>query len=157
MPKNATHRSLALSLAGGLTVVLGLGVAGSGVAQRHHRDPPPPPISMEATAIEWTTFVAAYRDAAASRTVVPSAVTVVSVPDPEWTCQVDAPVRARLNETTWSEVRQIECTRAGTVVATSGFCQVVGGTWGARAAVLTLGAAGAPDRLQITLDCEVRN
>lgn len=107
--------------------------------------------------IEWTTFVAAYRDASSSRTVVPATEAPVVVPDPEWTCRVNAPVRARLNETTWSEVRQLECSRAGTVVSTSGFCQVVGGTWGARAAVLSLGTTGGADRLAITLDCEVRN
>lgn len=112
---------------------------------------------MEATIVEWTAFVAAYRDAGASRTTVPSEASPLAVPDAEWTCEVGAPVRARLNDTTWSEVRQVECARAGTVVATSGFCQVVGSTWGARAAVLTLGAASGPDRLQITLDCEVRN
>ena len=105
----------------------------------------------------WSTFVAAYRDVPAARAEVAAGASPVAVPDTDWTCQVDAPVRARLDDTTWSEVRRLECTRAGTVVATSGFCQVVGGTWGARAAVLTLGTATSPDRLQVTLDCEVRN
>lgn len=131
--------------------------ASGALAQRRRREPDPPPIPMDATVLEWTTFVAAYRDASSSRTVVPAETTTLTVPDPEWTCVVDAPVRARLNDTTWSEVRQIECSRAGTVVSTSGFCQVVGSTWGARAAVLSLGATGAAERLQITLDCEVRN
>ena len=43
------------------------------------------------------------------------------------------------------------------MVSTSGFCQISGPSWGARAAVLSLGTRAAQSRVQVTLDCSVIN
>lgn len=148
-----THvlRSLSLVL---LVALLVAALAPWAEAQRRRRAPPI--IPMEGTEIEWTVFVAAYGTEAARRTTIEPAAGNVELPGAEWSCAYTVPNRARLNETNWSEVRTLECRRADAVVSTTGFCQIAGDSWGARAAVLSLGTAAATTRLQITLDCAIR-
>jgi hypothetical protein len=126
-------------------------------AQRRRRDPPPPPpIDMATAVVTWTLFVSAYGETPAHRSAIegPSA-GPIPVPMAEWSCEYGAASRARLNDTTWSEVRTIECTHGTDVVSTSGFCQVIGPSWGARAGTLSIGSTTAASRLNITVDCEV--
>lgn len=143
----------------GLLVVLGAGVA---AAQGGHRrtppTPPPRPIPMAGTVIDWSVFVSAYGEASSSRTPIPDAATPVTLPaEAGWTCSVGAPTRAAVDSDHWSEVRNLECERGDARVSTTGFCQIAGPSWGARAGVLSLGSAGAAERLQLTVDCVVRN
>lgn len=135
-----------------------LGLVSLGDAQRRRRTPPPPPpILMDAAVVSWSLFVSAYGETPAHRSAIETATSgPIPVPLEGWSCVYGAANRARLNDTTWSELRSIECTRGDAVVTTSGFCQVVGGSWGARAGVLSLGSTSGVSRLNITLDCEVR-
>jgi hypothetical protein len=153
------HRPSRLPSWGFLTlVVLVLSLFGSiGVAQRRRRTPPPPPpITMDAAVVSWSLFVSAYGETPSSRRTISSVEPgPIPVPLAGWACTYGAANRARLNDTTWSEVRSIECTHGDAVVTTSGFCQVVGASWGARAGVLSLGSTTGTSRLDITLDCEV--
>lgn len=112
---------------------------------------------MDAAVVTWSLFVSAYGDAPAQRTAITSAEAgPIAVPIEGWSCTYGPTSRARLNASTWSEVRTIECTHGDSVVSTSGFCQVIDASWGARAGVLAIGQVTAPARLHITLDCEVR-
>lgn len=126
-------------------------------AQRRRREPePPPPISMDEASVTWSLFVSAYEGTPSSRRSIESRDPgPIPVPLAGWSCTYGAANRARLDSTTWSEVRNIECTHGDAVVSTSGFCQVIGPSWGARAGVLSVGSATGTTRLNITLDCEV--
>jgi hypothetical protein len=42
-------------------------------------------------------------------------------------------------------------------LSTTGFCQIASASWGARAALLSLGSTGQSERIQVTVDCTVRN
>ncbi len=139
-----------------LSLLVVLGIASVASAQRRH-PPPPPPITMESAVIEWTVFVASFRDTPSHRSVVPAEITEITLaPDAGWACSVGAATRARIDDANWSEVRPLTCTRGDAVVSTNGFCQIVGSSWGARAGILSLGTPTSPDRAQITLDCTVR-
>jgi hypothetical protein len=161
MPSQHLQRASQSSAAWVLGTVLALALAlllpSAGVAQRRRTPPPPPPIAMDAAVVSWSLFVSAYGDASAQRTAITSTEAgPIAVPLEGWNCTYGSANRARLNTTTWSEVRTIECTHGDSVVSTSGFCQVIGASWGARAGVLAIGQVTAPSRLNITLDCEVR-
>jgi hypothetical protein len=111
---------------------------------------------MESATITWSLFVSAYGDSPASRFAIDTPTPgPIPVPLGGWTCTYGAASRARLNDTMWTELRTIDCIHGTDVVSTSGFCQVAGANWGARAATLSLGATSAPSRLNLTLDCEV--
>jgi hypothetical protein len=129
----------------------------SASAQRRRTPPPaPPPIAMEGAVIEWHVFVASFRETAARRTVIPETLTEIALaPDAGWACSVGVPTRARIDESNWSEVRSLTCTRGDAIVSTNGFCQIAGAGWGARAGILSLGTAQSADRAQVTLDCAV--
>lgn len=158
MPRHRTNdasRSAAVVL--GALVVLALLSPSPSDAQRRRHPPTPPPIAMDAAVVSWSLFVSAYGDAPAQRTAITSAEAgPIAVPIEGWACTYGPANRARLNGSTWSEVRTIECTHGDSVVSTSGFCQVIDASWGARAGVLAIGQLTAPSRLNITLDCEVR-
>lgn len=142
----------------GLSALLAIlmGIVSSSVAQRRRTPPPPPPILMDSAVVTWSLFVSSYGETPAVRRSLDSATPgPIPVPLDGWSCIYGATSRARLNDTTWSEVRNIECIRGDAVVSTSGFCQVVGGSWGARAGVLSIGSTSGSSRLSITLDCEV--
>jgi hypothetical protein len=145
-----------LPLAALVLVALAL-LAGIASAQRRRREPPPPPpIEMDSATVTWSLFVSAYGESPSSRTAIDApAAGPIPVPVTGWSCVYGAANRARLNDTTWSEVRTIECTHGTDVVSTSGFCQVIGPNWGARAGTLSLGSTTSASRLNITLDCEV--
>jgi hypothetical protein len=134
-----------------------LALAGAASAQRRHRDPPPPPPVPYDAVVQWTVFVSAYGDQAARRTVASAEPGSIPIPMEGWQCTYSAPTRARVNDTNWSEVRTLECTRGDALISTTGFCQIAGPSWGARAGVLSLGALGNPSRVQVTLDCSVVN
>lgn len=152
--------SLALALGAGLGAALVvLLVAPSAPAQRRERrrEAAPEParaIAADAT-VQWTVFVSAYGDHPAQRTVASAEPAAIPVPIAGWQCTHSAPNRARLNDTNWSEVRTLECTHGDAVVSTTGFCQVAGASWGARAGVLALGARTDASRVTVTLDCAV--
>jgi|GEM_PF-2136198 len=151
--KNASRSSAALVL----TALIALLLPSSSTAQRRRHPPTPPPIAMDAAVVSWSLFVSPYGDAPAQRRAITSAEAgPIEVPIEGWACTYGPASRARLNSTTWSEVRTIECTHGDSVVSTSGFCQVIDASWGARAGVLAIGQLTAPSRLNITLDCEVR-
>ena len=105
--------------------------------------------------VQWTVFVSAHGDQPARRTVATADPASIEVPMPGWQCTYSAPNRAQLNETNWSEVRTLECTHGDAVVSTTGFCQIAGASWGARAGVLALGARTDASRVTVTLDCAV--
>ena len=108
--------------------------------------------------IEWSVFVSAYGDAPSSRTSITSASTPLTLPAAAgWSCDVGTPTRAAVDASHWSEVRTLECRRGDAVLSTTGFCQVASTSWGARAAVLSLGSTTSEERVQITVDCTVRN
>lgn len=134
-----------------------LGLVALAEGQRRRREPPPPPpIEMDTATVSWSLFVSSYEGTPASRSTIDAATAgPITVPLSGWSCTYGATNRARLNDTTWSEVRAIECTHGTDVVSTSGFCQVIGPNWGARAGTLTLGSTTSASRLNITLDCEV--
>jgi hypothetical protein len=151
-------RTRPLTLAAlGLTLV----ASASAAAQGHRRTPPPPParaIPMEGTVIEWSVFVSAYGEGSSSRTPIAAASTPVTLPEAAgWACTVGTPTRAAVDTQHWSEVRTLECQRGDATVSTTGFCQIAGASWGARAGVLSLSSTGAPEHLQLTVDCTVRN
>ena len=138
-----------------LLVALAL-VAGVASAQRRRHEPPPPPIEMESAVVTWSLFVSAYGDAPARRTAIDTPPTgSIPVPLSDWSCSYGAATRTRLNDTAWSELRTVECTHGTDIVATSGACQVLGASWSARAATLSLGTTGSSRRVHISLDCEV--
>lgn len=145
--------SLRLLLAVPLVLTL---AAGAAAAQRRRAGAPPPPIEMESAVVTWSLFVSAYGDTPAARTAIDTPTGgPIPVPLSGWACTYGAASRARLNDTAWSELRTIECTHGSEVVATSGVCQVLGATWGARAGTLQLGTTSSPSRVSISLDCEV--
>ncbi len=121
-------------------------------AQRRRRDPPPVPADAR---IQWTLIVSAYDDHPATRSEVSSEPGRVTLPMSEWTCTYGAPNRASLDATNWSEMRALECRHGDGVVSTTGFCQIAGASWGARAGVLSLGVGASPSRVTLTLDCAV--
>jgi hypothetical protein len=116
--------------------------------------PPPPPIPFEA-AVQWTVFVSAHGDQPSRRTVASAEPGAIPLPIEGWSCSYSAPTRARVDDTNWSEVRTLECVHQGASVSTTGFCQVAGPSWGARAGVLSLATPAAIGRVQVTLDCSV--
>ena len=144
-----------------MLVVSVLAIAGSSAAQRHRPRPPiaaPRAIPMEGTVIAWSVFVSAYGDAASSRSPITGAVTPLTVPAAAgWSCSVSVPTRAAVDTEHWSEVRTLECRRGDAILSTTGFCQIVVASWGARAAVLSLGSTTSEERVQVTVDCAVRN
>jgi hypothetical protein len=153
---------MSLSLARRATVALGavlalaalLGTPPSTVgAQRRHREPPPVPADA---AVQWTVFVSAFGDQAPHRSTASAEPGTVPLPIAGWSCTYSAPNRAQLDANNWSEMRTLECTHAGAVVSTTGFCQVAGASWGARAAVLSLGTPASEGRVTVTLDCAVQ-
>jgi hypothetical protein len=146
------HASLSASVL--LALALASGLAS---AQRRRREPaPPPPIEMESATVTWSLFVSAYGESPSSRIAIDAPTSgPIPVPLGGWSCTYGPASRARLDDTTWTELRTIDCTRGSDVVSTSGFCQVVGASWGARAAMLSLGATSSSSRLNLTLDCEV--
>ncbi|UJR78858.1 hypothetical protein [Sandaracinus amylolyticus] len=105
--------------------------------------------------VQWTVFVSAHGDQPARRTTASAEPGTIEVPMPGWQCTYSAPNRAQLNETNWSEVRTLECTHGDAVVSTTGFCQISGASWGARAGVLALGSRTDASRVTVTLDCAV--
>lgn len=132
-------------------------IGGRAAAQRRRRDPPPAsaaPVPFDAN-VQWTVFVSAYGGQPARRTVASAEPGAIPVPMSGWQCTYSAPNRARLDDANWSEVRTLECTRGDAIVSTTGFCQIAGPSWGARAGVLSLGARGEASRVQVTLDCSV--
>jgi hypothetical protein len=144
---------------GALVAMLALG-ATSAAAQAHRPRPPAPAhvIPMAGTLIEWSVFVSAYGDAPSSRTPITESATPLTLPaEAGWSCTVGVPTRAAIDTEHWSEVRALECRRGDAILSTTGFCQVVGASWGARAAVLSLGSTTSEERVQITVDCTVRN
>jgi hypothetical protein len=113
---------------------------------------------MTGTVIDWSVFVSAYGEASSSRTTIPVTPTPVTLPtETGWSCSVGVPTRAAVDSDHWSEVRTLECQRGDAILSTTGFCQIAGASWGARAAVLSLGSTGAAERIQVTVDCTVRN
>lgn len=122
--------------------------------QRAREHAPPADVPADA-AVQWTIFVSAYGDQPARREVASIDPGTIAVPAEGWSCTYSAPTRAQIDERNWSEVRTLECTRGDAVVSTTGFCQIAGPSWGARAGVLSLGARGAPARVSVTLDCAV--
>ncbi len=119
---------------------------------RERRRREPAAIPMDAT-IQWTVFVSAYEDTPARRTNVATEPGTIGVPIAGWQCRYSAPNRAQLDGTNWSEMRTLECTHGNAVVSTTGFCQIAGASWGARAAMLSLGSTAADSRATVTLDC----
>ncbi len=137
-------------------------LAGGAAAQGgHRRTPAPPPpavIPMTGTVIDWSVFVSAYGELPSSRATIPEAATAVVLPEVTgWSCTVGVPTRAAVDTEHWSEVRTLECRRGDAILSTTGFCQIVGASWGARAAVLSLGSTATEERVQLTVDCAVRN
>ncbi len=130
-------------------------------AQGHRRTPPPPParaIPMTGTVIDWSVFVSAFGEAPSSRTPITGAATPISLPsETGWSCSVGTPTRAAVDSEHWSEVRTLECRRGDAILSTTGFCQIAQTSWGARAAVLSLGSTSVDERIQLTVDCIVRN
>lgn len=120
--------------------------------RRRHREPPPVPLDADVT---WTVFVSAYGEHSAERRTATAEAGSIELPDSPWSCTYSTPNRAQLNATNWSEVRTLECTRGEAVVSTTGFCQIAGASWGARAAVLSLGGPAGTTRVSVTLDCAV--
>ncbi|AKF08521.1 hypothetical protein [Sandaracinus amylolyticus] len=112
------------------------------------------PVPADAT-VQWTVFVSAHGDQPARRTTATAEPGSIEVPMSGWQCTYSAPNRAQLNETNWSEVRTLECTHGDAVVSTTGFCQIAGASWGARAGVLALGSRTDASRVTVTLDCAV--
>lgn len=146
-----------------LAVVLAALVAGlasapptsaQGGSRGRRRAAEPPPVPYDA-AVQWTVFVSAHGDQAARRTVASAEPGSILVPMEGWQCTYSAPTRAQVNATNWSEVRTLECSRGDAIVSTTGFCQISGASWGARAGVLSLGARGDASRVQVTVDCSV--
>lgn len=155
--RNPVSRLLPATIAATLAVALSsLAFAPSAPAQRRERRTPPAErmVPPDAT-VQWTVFVSAYGDHPAQRTVATAEPAAIPVPIAGWQCTHSAPTRARLNDTNWSEVRTLECTHGDAVVSTTGFCQIAGASWGARAGVLALGARTDASRVTVTLDCAV--
>lgn len=149
-------RPKTLALAAAMALVALLGSLASVDAQRRRREREPPPVPADA-AVQWTVFVSAFGDQAAHRGAISAEPGTIAVPVAGWSCTYSAPNRAQLDATNWSEMRTLECTHAGAVVSTTGFCQIAGASWGARAAVLSLGAPASESRATVTLDCAVAN
>ena len=105
--------------------------------------------------VTWTVFVSAYGEHSAQRQTATAEAGSIELPGVPWSCTYSTPNRAQLNATNWSEVRTLECTRGEAVVSTTGFCQIAGPSWGARAAVLSLGGPAGTTRVSVTLDCAV--
>lgn len=143
-------RLLALALA--LGVPLALVTAGPMAATAQRR---PRAIPMQGTTVQWSLFVSG-RDGDPSRTVVTSETGGVTIAGTPYECRYGAPSRNAMGGGNWSETRTLECQIGTTVVSTSGFCQVSGASWGARAAVLYLAEQGDTERVQVTLDCAVQ-
>jgi hypothetical protein len=142
-----------------LTLVASIaGVAAAQTGRRHATAPAPHAIPMAGTVIDWNVFVSAYGEAPSSRTDITASATPVTLPaDAGWSCSVGVPTRAAIDSDHWSEVRTLECRRGDAILSTNGFCQIVGASWGARAAVLSLGSTAQDERVQVTVDCVVRN
>lgn len=162
--RRITFVILALGLGAAATAALSSTALGStALAQGGHRHTPPHPapprvIPMAGTIIEWSVFVSSYGEASATRGPIAAAATPVTLPAAAgWACTVSTPTRAAVDSDHWSEVRTLECTRGDAILSTTGFCQIAGAGWGARAAVLSLGSVGADERVQVTVDCTVRN
>lgn len=141
-----------------LAVLLGAAAAHAQGGGRRHTPPPPRPIPMAGTRIDWTVFVGAFGEAGPSRSTIGAEATPVTLPESTgWSCSVSVPTRAAIDGDHWSEVRTLECRRGDAILSTNGFCQVVGASWGARAAVLSLGSTAQDERVQLTVDCSVVN
>ena len=153
MPKShSLVRPAALALA---ALALASSIALASAQRRERtRDRQPPPVPADA-AVQWTVFVSAYGDQAARRTVASAEPASIPLPIAGWQCTYSAPNRAQVDGTNWSEMRTLECTHGDAVVSTTGFCQVAGASWGARAGVLSLGTSAAESRVTVTLDCAV--
>ena len=139
-----------------------LGTSSLALAQGgHRRTPPPPPphaIPMAGTIIDWSVFVSAFGEASSHRSPVEATATPVTLPaETGWACSVSVPTRAAVDGDHWSEVRTLECRRGDAILSTTGFCQIAGPSWGARAALLSLGSTTVSERVQVTVDCTVRN
>jgi hypothetical protein len=106
-------------------------------------------------AVQWTAFVSSYGTTAARRMTISAEAGAIPLPMPSWQCTYSTPTRANLDAVNWSEVRTLECTHGDAVVSTTGFCQIAGASWGARAGVLALGAGASTARVTVTLDCSV--
>jgi len=153
-----TNHRIALALSAlALTSIASLAWA----QQAHRRRTPPPAphaIPMAGTVIDWSVFVSAYGEAASSRTTIPITPTAVTLPAATgWSCSVSVPTRAAVDGDHWSEVRTLECQHGDAILSTTGFCQIASASWGARAAVLSLGSTTVAERIQVTVDCAVRN
>lgn len=112
------------------------------------------PISADVP-VTWTLFVSATGSNPARRETISAREDHFDLPLNAWSCRYGVPNRARVDSLNWSETRSLECVRGDSVVSTTGFCQVSGSSWGARAAVLSLGTVDSPSRLSVSLDCEV--
>jgi hypothetical protein len=147
-------RSRSLVPLGIAMLLVGVAVAATGIADAQRRPRTPPPVPYDAT-VQWTVFVAALGSVPAHRAMLTPEPGSMPIPLEGWQCTYSAPNRARLDDTNWSEVRTLECARGDALVSTTGFCQIAGPSWGARAGVLSLGVRNAPSRVQVTLDCSV--
>ena len=153
--RRSVSRLVSIALVATLSVATLSVLAITASAQRRRR-PEPEPAAVPADAVvQWTVFVSAYGEHPAQRTVASAEPAAIPVPIAGWQCTHSAPNRARLNDTNWSEVRTLECTHGDAVVSTTGFCQVSGPSWGARAGVLALGSRTDASRVTVTLDCAV--
>ncbi|MDQ3035693.1 MAG: hypothetical protein M3Y87_25025 [Myxococcota bacterium] len=125
-------------------------------AQRRDRtrDREPPPVPADAS-VQWTVFVSAFGEHAARRTVASAEPASIPLPIAGWQCTYSAPNRAQVDASNWSEMRTLACRHGDAIVSTTGFCQVAGASWGARAGVLSLGTDAAESRVTVTLDCSV--
>lgn len=146
---SARRSSFALVMLVALVALGSVGVS----AQRRPRTPPPVP--ADAT-VQWTVFVSAFADQPSRRTVASAEPAPIPLPIAGWQCTYSAPNRAQLDGSNWSEMRTLECTHGDAIVSTTGFCQIAGASWGARAGVLSLGTGAAEGRVTVTLDCAVQ-
>jgi hypothetical protein len=152
--------SLALSLlalcvlAIGALTTAGTGASAQGGGARRGGRGAPRAVPPDAT-VTWTVFVSAHGDTPSRRSVAGAEPGEIAVPVEGWSCRYGPPTRAQLDDTNWSEVRTLECTHGEGIVSTTGFCQIAGASWGARAGVLALGGRNEPSRVTVTLDCAV--
>ena len=154
--RTPVNRRTSVAIAAALTALSLVLLAPSAPAQRRERRAPAAERVVPAdAAVQWTVFVSAYGDQPAQRTVASAEPAAIPMPIAGWQCTHSAPTRARLNDTNWSEVRTLECSHGDAVVSTTGFCQVSGASWGARAGVLALRAPSDASRVTVTLDCAV--